>query len=202
MSSAARIRHLRGALADRLERLRQTLEELITRVHEAVAQAVSQAVSAAVRDAILAVLRAATNCPGLPTPPWTPPKCYHSAWSEGRESSSNVSTYADPSAGWWTEEEADDDEVDRPEPIGVEPPPSRWRCALALGCRATGWSLRRWPGRRPLLAAVVVGAACAAVAYATGAGLAHTTLCSIALAGALASGICALSRGQQHVTVR
>jgi hypothetical protein len=64
MSSAARIRHLSRALGDRLERLRQTLEELITRVHEAVAQAVGQAVAAAVRDAILAVLRAATTPAG------------------------------------------------------------------------------------------------------------------------------------------
>jgi hypothetical protein len=194
MSSAARIRHLRGALADRLERLRQTLEELIARVHEAVAQAVSQAVSAAVRDAILAVLRAATSRLGSPSPPGWPPKCFHSTWSEPREPSSSASAYTHPSAGWWAEDEPEDDEVDRPQTRGVEPPPSRWRCALALGCRASAWLLRRWPGRRPLLAAVGVGAACAVAAYAMGAGLAHTTLCWIALAGALGSGICALSR--------
>jgi hypothetical protein len=76
----------------------------------------------------------------------------------------------------------------------VEPPPSRWRCALALGCRASAWLLRRWPGRRPLLAAVGVGAACAAVAYAVGAGVAHATLCWVALAGVLGSGVCVLSR--------
>jgi hypothetical protein len=194
MPAVARIRHLRRALAERLERLRQTLEELITRVHEAVAQAVGQAVSAAVRDAILAVLRAATSRPSLPTPAWMPPKCYHSAWSEGREPSSGSSAYTDPSAGWWDDEEPEDDEADRAQTSGVEPPPSRWRCALALGCRASAWLLRRWQGRRPLLAAVGVGAACAVVAYAMGAGLAHTTLCWIALAGALGSGICALSR--------
>jgi hypothetical protein len=194
MPSVARIRHLHRALADRLERLRQTLEELIARVHEAVAQAVGQAVSAAVRDAILAVLRAATARAALPTPSWLPPKCYHSAWSEGREPSSSASAYTDPSAGWWTDEESEDDEADRPHPSGVEPPPSRWRCALALGCRASAWLLRRWPGRRPLLAAVGIGAACAVVAYAVGAGVAHATLCWIALAGALSSGVCVLSR--------
>jgi hypothetical protein len=194
MPSVARIRHLSRALADRLERLRQTLEELITRVHEAVAQAVGQAVSAAVRDTILAVLRAATSRPGLPTPPWSPPKCYHSAWSEGRQPSSSTSAYTDSSAGWWTDDESDDDEVDRPHPIGVESPPSRWRCALALGCRASAWLLHRWPGRRPLLAAVGVGAACAAAAYAVGAGVAHATLCWVVLAGVLGSGVCVLSR--------
>jgi hypothetical protein len=194
MPTVARIRHLRRALAERLERLSQTLHELIERVHEAVAQAVGQAVSAAVRDTILAVLRAATDPPGLPIPPWMPPKCYHSAWSEGREPSSGSSAYTDPSAGWWSDDEHEDDEVDRPQPSGVEPPPSRWRCALALGCRASAWLLRRWSGQRPLLAAVGAGAACAVVAYAMGAGLAHATLCWIALAGALGSGICALSR--------
>jgi hypothetical protein len=194
MPSVARIRHLRRALADRLERLRQTLEELITRVHEAVAQAVGQAVAAAVRDAILAVLRAATNRPGLPTPPWMPPKCYHSAWSERREPSSSASAYTDPSAGWWTDDEPEDDDVDRPEPGGVDPPPSRWRCALELGCRASAWLLPRWSGRRPLLAAVGVGAACAAVAFAIGSGLADATMRWIALATALGSGVWVLTR--------
>jgi hypothetical protein len=194
MPSVARIRHLRRALADRLERLRQTLEELIERVHEAVAQAVSQAVGAAVRETILALLRAATMRAGLPTPPWRPPNCYHSAWSEGREPRSSAGAYGDPSAGWWAEDEPEDDEVGRPQPIGVEPPPSRWRCALALGCRASAWLLRRWPGRRPLLAAVGVGAACAMAAYAGGAGVAHATLCWVTLAGVLGSGVCVLSR--------
>jgi hypothetical protein len=194
MSSPARVRHLRRALAERLERLRQTLEELLERVHEAVAQAVGQAVSAAVRDAILAVLRAATARAALRTPSWMPPKCYHSAWSEGREPSSSAGAYAEPSAGWWTDDEPEDDDVDRPEPGGVDPPPSRWRCALALGCRATAWLLRRWPGRRPLLAAVGVGAVCAMAAYAGGAGVAHATLCWVTLAGVLGSGVCVLSR--------
>jgi hypothetical protein len=193
MPSVARIRHLSRALADRLERLRQTLEELITRVHEAVAQAVGQALSAALRDAILAVLRAATIRPGLPTPPWMPPKCYHSAWSEGREPSSSASAYTDPSAGWWSDDEHEDDEVDRPQPIGVEPPPSRWRCALALGCRASAWLLRRWSGRGPLLAAIGVGVACAAVAFAVGARLAHATLCWVGLVTALGCGVWVLT---------
>jgi hypothetical protein len=187
MPSVARIRHLQRALADRLERLRQTLEELITRVHEAVAQAVGQAVSAAVRDAILAVLRAATYRPGLATPSCLPPKCYHSAWSEDRDQLSSARPYTDLSSGWWTDEEADDDEVGGPQPNGVEAPPSRWRCAVALGCRASAWLLRRWSGRRPLLAAVVVGTTCAAVAYAVGSGLADATVRWIALATALGS---------------
>ena len=189
MPAVARVRHLRRAVAERLERLIRTLQELIERVHEAVAQAVGQAVVAAVRDTILAVLRAATNRPGLPSLPWATPTCYHSAWPEGREPSSSVRTYGDTSARWWTEEGAEDDDVDRPEPGDVEPPPSRWRCALALGCRASAWLLHRWPGRRPLLAAVGVGAACAMAAYAVGAALAQATLCWLGLAGALGSGV-------------
>jgi hypothetical protein len=193
MSSAARIRHLRRALGDRLERLRQTLEELSTRVHEAVAQAIGQAVAAAVRDTLLAVLHAATNRPGLPTPPRWPPQCFDSAWSEVRQPSSTASAYADTSAGWWTDEEREGDESNATPPSGTDPSPSRWRCALALGCRASAWLLRRWPGRRPLLAAVGVGAACAAVAFAVGAGLADATVRWIALASALGSGLWVLT---------
>jgi hypothetical protein len=194
MPSVARIRHLSRALADRLERLRQTLEELIARVHEAVAQAVGQAVSAAVRDAILAVLRAATYRPGLATPSWLPPKCYHSAWSEDRDQLASARAYADPSSGWWTDEESDDDEVGGPQPNGVEAPPSRWRCAVVLGCRAAAWLLRRWPGRRPLVAAVGIGAACTVAAYTVGTGLPHAALCWVALISALGSGVWLLSQ--------
>jgi hypothetical protein len=193
MPTVARIKHLRRALADRLERLHQTLEELIERVHEAVAQAVSQAVGAAVRETILALLRAATMRVGLPSGPRWPPRCYQSSWSDSRGPSGD-DAYTDPDAGWWTDDEPDCDDVDRPPPTGVEPSPSRWRCALALGCRATAWLLAGWSGRRPLLVALGVGAACAAAAYAVGAGLAHATLSWFVLAGALGSGVWALSR--------
>jgi hypothetical protein len=190
MPAVARLRHLRRALAERLERLRQTLEELIERVHEAVAQAVSQAVSAAVRETILAVLAAATNRTGLsPMPRW-PTERYHSVWPDRRDPPYGDSVYAtDPSAGWWTDDEPEDDAADRPPPSGVEASPSRWRCALSLGCRAAAWSLRQWPGRRALLAALGIGAACAAAAYAAGAGLAHAAWRWIGLAGALGSGV-------------
>jgi hypothetical protein len=194
MPAVARIRHLRRALAERLERLSQTLQELIERVHEAVAQAIGQAVSAAVRDAILAVLRAATSRLGSPSLLRLPPRCFRSSWSEDCNSSASDRPNPDPSAGWWTEDEPEDDEVDQPQTRGLEPPPSRWRCALALGCRTSAWLLRRWPGRRPLLAAVGVGAACAVVAYVFGAGLTHATLCWGALVSALGSGVCVLSR--------
>jgi hypothetical protein len=158
-----------------------------------VAQAVGQAVAAAVRDALLAVLRAATSRPGLPTPPWRPPDCFHSEWSEVRQPSSRADAYGEPSAGWWTDEGRGDDESDAAPPSRTDPSPSRWRCALALGCRASAWLLGRWPGRRPLLAAVGVGAACAAAAFAVGAGLADATVRWIALATALGSGVWVLT---------
>jgi hypothetical protein len=193
MPTAARIRHLRRALAERLERLRETLEALLERVHEAVAQAVSQAVSAAVREVILAVLAAATDQPGLPPTPRSPPERYHATWHGGRNPSFDDAAYIDPSAAWWADDEPEDPAADRPAPSGAEPWPSRWRSALLLGCRAAAWGLRRWRGRRPLLAALGIGAACAAWAYAMGAGLAHATLRWMALAGALGSGVWVLS---------
>jgi hypothetical protein len=188
MPSVARIRHLRRALAQRLERLGETLEELIERVHEAVAQAVAQAVSAAVRDTILTLLAAATDDSGpSPIQRW-PPEPYRSAWPQRRDPRYGDRADADPSAGWWTDEEPEYEENDRSRSDDTEASPPRWRCALALGCRATAWWLPRWSGRRPLLTALAVGVASAAAAYAVGAGLAHSALHWIALAGALGSG--------------
>jgi hypothetical protein len=188
MPSVARIRHLRRALAQRLERLGETLEELIERVHEAVAQAVAQAVSAAVRDTILTLLVAATDHGGRsPMQRW-PPEPYRSAWPQRRDPTYGDHADADPSAGWWTEDESEYEEDNRPRSDDTEASPPRWRCALALGCRATAWWLPRWSGRRPFLAALGIGVACATAAYAAGAGLAHAALRWVALAGALGSG--------------
>jgi hypothetical protein len=187
MPSAARIRHLRRALAQRVERLGETLEELIERVHDAVAQAVAQAVSAAVRDTLLTLLAAATDDRGpSPMQRW-PPERYHSAWPQHRDRTCGNRADADPSAGWWTDEEPEYEEHGRSRSDDTEASPPRWRCALALGCRATAWWLPRWSGRRPVLVALGIGVACAATAYAVGAGLAHSALHWIALASALGS---------------
>jgi hypothetical protein len=188
MPSVARIRHLRRALAQRLERLGETLEELTERVHEAVAQAVAQAVSAAVRDTILTLLAAATDDRGpSPIQRW-PPEPYRSAWPQRRDPRYGDRADADPSAGWWTDEEPEYEEHGPSRSDDTEASPPRWRCALALGCRATAWWLPRWSGRRPLFAALAVGVASAAAAYAAGAGLAYAALRWVALAGALGSG--------------
>jgi hypothetical protein len=188
MPTVARIRHLRRALAQRLERLGETLEELIERVHEAVAQAVSQAVSTAVRDTILTLLAAATDYSGpSPMQRW-PPEPYRSAWPQRRDATNGDRADADPSARWWTDEEPEYEENDRPRADDTDTSSPRWRCALALGCRATAWWLPRWSGRRPLFAALGIGVACAATAYAVGAGLAYAALRWVALVGALGSG--------------
>jgi hypothetical protein len=188
MPTVARIRHLRRALAQRLERLGETLEELVERVHEAVAQAVAQAVSAAVRDTILTLLATATDHSGpSPMQRW-PPEPYRSVWPQRRDPTYGERADADPSAGWWTDEAPEYEEDDGSRSDDTEASPPRWRCALSLGCRATAWWLPRWSGRRPLLAALGIGVACAAAAYVVGAGLAYAALRWVALAGALGSG--------------
>jgi hypothetical protein len=188
MPSAARIRHLRRALAQRLERLGDTLEELIARVHEAVAQAVAQAVSTAVRDTILTLLVTATDHSAPSSIQRWPPEPYRSAWPQRRDPTHGDRADADPSAGWWTDEEPEYEANDRSRSDDTKASPPRWRCALSLGCRATAWWLPRWSGRRPVLAALAVGVASAAAAYAVGAGLAFAALRWVALAGALGSG--------------
>ena len=77
------------------------------------------------------------------------------------------------------------DQEDESRPHAWPPPPSaeacqsRWRQALAVGCQATAWWLRRRTGGRAVLAGLGVGLASALAVYLGGA---------LALAGASLAG--------------
>src|SRR5262245_33774773 len=157
------------SLATQLDHLRQTLDNLGLRLRDAVTHAVGETVGAAVRQTLHAAL-AADSAPGekydRPVEPRyrDPP-----AWPERQERSSWGPSSWDAYSGWHDAEDVDNTAC--PEGASVpEPEGPRGAAAhvLIMGCQAAAWWLRRHSARRPLLAAVGVGAACAVAAYLGG----------------------------------
>src|SRR5262249_16375958 len=91
--------------------------------------------------------------------------------------------------GGWRDDEPDDwADDDEEEPREAAPPPpresrrTRWHPALAAGCHATAWWLRRAAGTCSTLAALGVGAVCTGALYVLGAGLTAPALSLVMLA--------------------
>ena len=182
-------RLLLDALANRLERLRDTLDTMAGRLRDAVVLAVGEAVAGAVRDA----LRMAFHDPPRPSLPSRP------AWSQER------SLYGEEERPWrydpadaLTEGEYEEEDFDRlPEPAPsttpVEPPRSRWAQALAFAFEATAWWLRGQASRCSALSALTVGLVFAAGAFIAGPALAGSALSLMSLADSVRSGAAALA---------
>jgi hypothetical protein len=185
------------SLTERLQRLHATLEGLGERLRDAVARAVGQTVAEAVREAVLTLLADGRDRPGAPGPPQRPspqpPSVWDApddvAWPEERDP-----VFRPADEGW----EADAARR-APRPAPTASPVVRGGRALAWGCRAAAWWLRRRAGRRPLLVALSVGVLTAVAAYAggtlavAGAGVAGTAVSLLALADAVGSGSAALA---------
>src|SRR4051812_47741959 len=144
------------ALARHVDRLRQSLESLGYRLREAIAQAVGQSVASAVHEAVAALLaeRLPAAAASRPPPLW-----------DG---------YPDPQGDYWEEDACyrpREDSYDLAREAEPSDPPagrSRWPAALAAGLRAALQVLRDQSGSRPVLTAVGVGLAAAALAFLGG----------------------------------
>jgi hypothetical protein len=190
-------------LSERLERLREGLAVLGRRLRDGVAQVMGSAAGDAVRDALRKLLAArgmaahASADPdfdaearpaqrwglGLdPEPPYRPVAPYQSStprppWHEANDA-------RDP----WRDELPEEESYSRHSCEEEEEKPSeakssgRWTQALALGCQAAAWWLRRGAGRFALLGAASVGVMATLVAY-TGGGLAMLGASLAELAG-------------------
>jgi hypothetical protein len=135
------------SLGRHLDRLRCTFDELRDRVRDAAVQAIGQCVAGAVRDSLRAFLEgAATRPPEIPAswPPSLP------SWQQNDALFNDPLDADDPryepqQRGWHAHDELDD-QPSPPQPQ-TEPAeelrPSRWRQALAIGCSAAAWQLRR-----------------------------------------------------------
>jgi hypothetical protein len=164
-------------LSGHIDRLRDTLGE---RLRAAIAQAIGGTVAGAVQDAVYLLLEA---------PDETPSRSPHDrslrpAW-RGQE---------DEDWPWHEDRDAQDDDapqeaIDASAAVQAQGRRGRWGAALAVGCQAAAWWLRREAGRFVGLKAVGVGLLSALTAYVAGpvvvAGLclAHSALSLQALAG-------------------
>jgi hypothetical protein len=178
------------ALANRLDRLRRTLNDLGERLQEAVAAAIGAEVGGAVRAAVRAVL---DDAPGRPVvsagPPWPPGR--HPPFWGGADDRPD-----EESADLLPEGQGDDYGPGDSDPFPVSVPSAlpegrrqgRLAQALAFGLQVASWWLRRQAGRLPLLTALGLGAVTAAAAYlgrallATRTGLARSAFGLAALA--------------------
>ena len=187
------MRHFPGALVParrllsaHLERLRRTLEALGQQVREAIARALAQTIEGAVREAVHTALddppldHRLTGCSA-----WLP-KRSPALWEEPEDQA------LEELDDRWSD---DEDKLRRPARVGpaAEPPSARCVRALAVGCQATAWLLRRQPGRFSALMAMGVGLAVSGVAYAAGSGVVVPSLGLLTLASAVGAGAAALA---------
>jgi hypothetical protein len=186
-------------LAAHVRRLRAALMRLAAEVRAAVARAVGQATGDAVRDALRVILDgppaqpAARDPPedieglwGQPRRPRWPPGPYHERY-DPYEVPQRETDYL--------EDDQDVEPDEDPAPEGPSEPPSAgaWSRAVAVGCQAAAWWLRRHPGPLALLAAVGIGLAASVAALvggplvAGGSAAAAAALAALALADAAVS---------------
>ena len=194
-------RRVGRVLAGHARRLQSALESLAGQVRAAIARIVGQATGEAMRDAVAAILDG---------PPVQPTRDEfreerERPWSSQRRPSWPNSTYdpyapdpytRDPDEEYPDPERRyvppDDDESHQRRSSGPEPP-GRWSQAVATGCQAAGWWLKRRPGRWSVITAVGVGVAAGIAALfggplvAGGSALAASALGILALTNAARS---------------
>ncbi len=175
-------------VAGQCRRLHRALEALAAEVRAAVARAVGQAAGEAAREALLVVLRgpAGADDPrddreGL----WGSPR--RRPWPAQPSDPYAAEDYdpygRDPEDGRaYRYVPADGDPAEGP---AEGPRPGAWSRAVAAGCQAASWWLRRHPGRCSLLAAAVIGVAAGLVALVGGPLAAAGTAVAAAAAGVL-----------------
>jgi hypothetical protein len=176
----------RRLLSAHLDRLRQTLESLGQQLREALARAVAQTIEGAVREAVHTALDDPPSDRRLIGRSAWLPKRNPDLWEEPEDP--NLDDLDDR----WPDNE---DDVRRPASVTPPAEPRSARCvrALAVGCQATAWLLRRQSGRFSSVVALGVGLAATGVAYAAGSGLAVPSLGLLTLAGAIGAGAAALA---------
>jgi hypothetical protein len=157
-------------VADQVRRLHAALERLAGEVRAAIARAVGQAAGEAVREALRVIL---DGPPGRPAAD-DPPDDRQGLWGEPRRRTWPAPAYGPyaPDPDDTDPDDADDHADRRPFPSDEPPaaegpagPPNAgaWSRAVATGCQAAGWWLRRHPGRFAPAVALGVGLAAGAV---------------------------------------
>jgi hypothetical protein len=160
-------------VAEQCRRLHAALESLAAEVRAAIARAVGRAAGEAAREALLVVLHG-------PPPTDDPRDDRGGAWGEPRRRTWPAQAYDAYAPERYDAYARDrDDDLDDPayRPIPADDPaegpveaerPGAWSRAVATGCQAASWWLRRHPGRCSLLAAGLIGVAAGLVALVGG----------------------------------
>jgi hypothetical protein len=182
-------------VAGQVGRLHATLERLAGEVRAAIARAVGQATGDAAREALRVILNGPPDRPSYGRPEdrdggWGSPR--RPTWPATRP----YEPYArdpyepdpddDPEEDRWrrdAEDEDDDPPADEP---GAARRPGRWSRAVAVGCQAAGWWLRRHPGPLALLAAVGVGLAAGVATLVSSPLVAGASAVAVSVLGLLA----------------
>jgi hypothetical protein len=170
-----------------LDRLRASFDALHERLRDAIARVVGEAVAEAMREVVYLLMH-------LPVTT-SPPSSSVGSFREDRK----LSPLHDPYRRPWDDEDDENyprevEATDHKYPVAaceVVSTPAQWSRAVALGCDAVSWWLRRQTHRFPALAALGLGVAVTVAAYAGG---------PVAAAGGAASlgaalGIWCLARG-------
>jgi hypothetical protein len=191
------LKRARCTLASHVDRLQETLVVLTERVRETVAQAVSTNLASAIREAVHALFSDSepSRAPPsyYPSSPYRPPSTWGDSERYDREDDDDLQREdwsTNQSRGWR------DVQCDPGEPMtstGEQPDRVRWHSALALGCQAAAWWLRRQVNRASALAALGIGLLASGAALIAGFGLADSALHLMSLADAVRSGRHALS---------
>jgi hypothetical protein len=160
-------------LGRHIDRLRSTFDELRDRVRDAAVQAIGQSVAGAVRDSIRAFLEGVAIQPheGLSSS-WSrsPPSWQQHDGLFNNELDRDDHRYDHQQHGWYDHDDLDEEPPLHPtqaEPV-EEVRPTRWRQALAVGCSAAAWHLRREASRISAVTTFGIGLASAVTAYVLG----------------------------------
>jgi hypothetical protein len=203
-SLTSSFRRVRQVIEGRVGRLYVTLERLAGEVRSAIARAIGQATGETVREALCVILDGPVERPSR----YDRLDDRSDDWGQSRRSSWPTTRSFDPYGRDPNERDPDDDfEADRQRHYGgdEEDPPANesvatqrqgtWSRAVATGCQAAAWWLRRHPGPFSLIAAAGIGIA---AGMAT---LVHSPLVAGATAvAASAMGLLALADAARSAT--
>ena len=182
-------------VAGQVGRLHAMLERLAGVVRAAIARAVGQATGDAAREALRVILDGPPDRPSYERPGdrdggWGQPR--RPTWPATRPYDPHERDPYEPDPDDDPEEDlghryAEDEEDSPPADEAVAARrPGRWSRAVAVGCQAAGWWLRRHPGPLALLAAVGVGLAAGVATLVSSPLVAGASAVAVSVLGLLA----------------
>ncbi len=176
-SLASPFRRVKQLVAGQVGRLHATLERLAGEVRAAIARAIGQATGETIKEALRVILDGPTDRPGYERledrergwgqsrrPGWPAPHGYEPYARDSYEPDPEDDPDEDRRRRYAADQE---DDPPAEQPAAVQPR-SSWSRAVAAGCQAASWWLRRHPGRFSLAAAAGIGIAAGVATVVSG----------------------------------